>query len=314
MRNALAIGCALALAIAIEVAPAAASPLRPVVFTGEASELTTVSATLNGSVDPSNQPTSYYFQYGPSVAYGAQTPVTPAGGGTLSLHVTAAITGLSAGSIYHYRLLAVNQTGTATGADRTFTAKRVPLSFALAAPGRAAFGMPFVVSGVLAGTGSAGKALVLEGNPFPYLAGFSTIAGPISVSQDGSFSFHAPGLAQNTQLRVSTAETPRDTSRVVVEFVAVRVTLHVGRTARRGYVRFYGTVTPAERGALVGLQLLRRGHRPVGVGISLVSDRAPGVSRFSKVVRIPRPGLYRAFAYVESGAQVSNHSSPIRVG
>jgi hypothetical protein len=47
-------------------------------------------------------------------------------------------------------------------------------------------------------------------------------------------------------------------SPVVLENVAVRVAFHVRRARRRGFVRLYGTVAPAEVGALVGFQLLIR--------------------------------------------------------
>jgi hypothetical protein len=314
MRSALLACAGLVLAVGAASAPVDAAPLRPVVFTGEAGQLTTTSATLNGSIDPSNQPTSYYYQYGATVSYGAQTPLTLAGAGTQSVHVTADVAGLAVGTIYHYRLVGVNATGATDGADRTLTTKKVPLSLTLLAPGRGLFGMPFEVTGVVSGTGSAGKAVVLEANPFPYLAGFSSVAGPVQTDQSGSFSLRAPGLDQNTQLRVSTLEVPRVSSRVAVEFVEVRVTLHLHRTGRRGDVRFYGTVMPSEPGALVGLQLVRPRHHPLGVAMTLLTGAGSTGSRFSKVVRIPRAGLYRAFVYVASGAQVSNHSRAIRVG
>jgi hypothetical protein len=51
---------------------------------------------------------------------------------------------------------------------------------------------------------------------------------------------------------------PVVSSPVVVENVAVRVSFHVRRARRRGFVRLYGTVAPAEVGALVGFQLLSR--------------------------------------------------------
>ena len=42
----------------------------------------------------------------------------------------------------------------------------------------------------------------------------------------------------------------------MIESVAVRVSFHAHRTRRRGFVRLYGTVAPAEVGAAVGFQLL----------------------------------------------------------
>ena len=51
-------------------------------------------------------------------------PPASAGSGTKSVAVTAALTGLAAGTTYHFRLVATNASGTTTGADRTFATTR----------------------------------------------------------------------------------------------------------------------------------------------------------------------------------------------
>jgi hypothetical protein len=313
-RTVAATGVALAL-LALSATPAAGAPPPPTPYTGEAAELTTSSVTLKGSVFPGNQQTSYYFQYGTSTAYGGQTPLTPAGAGTGTIHVAASLTGLTVDSSYHYRLVAVNAAGATDGQDRIFTTKKIPLTFTLAAtPSRDPFASPFSVTGTLAGTDSADHAIVLQANPFPYLGGFKNVGNPELTDADGSFAFEEPGFTQNTQLRVATLGTPQVDSDVVVELVAVRVTLHLRATARHGYARLYGTITPAERGALVSLQLLRSGHGPLVVGSALAGGDSGGSSHFSHVVRIRHAGLYRAYAYVLSGAQVSSHSRAILIG
>jgi len=304
---------ALALTAAPQLADAASAPTP---YTGEASELTYSSATLKGSIYPGNEQTSYYFQYGLTSAYGAQTPTTPAGAGTQTIHVATAVTGLSIDTTYHYRLVAVNAHGTIDGQDRTFTTKKIPLTFTLAATSsRNLFASPFSVNGTLSGTGSANHAVVLQANPFPYLAGFKAVGNPELTDAGGSFSFSVPGLSKNTQLRVATVETPPVNSRVVVELVAVRATLHLRATGRHRYARLYGTVTPAELGALVSFQLLRPGRKPATVGSTIITTgRTATFSRFSRVVHIPRAGLYRALVTVASGAQVSNHSRTLLIG
>jgi phosphodiesterase/alkaline phosphatase D-like protein len=45
----------------------------PQVVTGTATSVTTSSATLNGTVNPSSRATSWYFDYGTSTSYGKQT-------------------------------------------------------------------------------------------------------------------------------------------------------------------------------------------------------------------------------------------------
>ena len=86
------------------------------------------------------------------------------------------------------------------------------------------------------------------------------------------------------------------------------------RAHRRGYVRLYGTVAPAEVGALVGFQLLRPG-KSVNEGGTAVTAGTASVSRFRAVVRLPHRGLYRALVKVSNdGGQVSNYSEPILIG
>ncbi|HWE08063.1 MAG TPA: hypothetical protein VG325_01835 [Solirubrobacteraceae bacterium] len=100
------------------VAGAAASPT---VTTGTATKVSTTTAVLTGHVIPNGDATDYVFSYGPTTAYGATTPGRRAGAGTKSVAVTQRVTGLTPGTVYHYRLSALNRSGTATGADRTFT-------------------------------------------------------------------------------------------------------------------------------------------------------------------------------------------------
>ncbi|HEU0318425.1 MAG TPA: fibronectin type III domain-containing protein, partial [Solirubrobacteraceae bacterium] len=52
--------------------------------------------------------------------YGQQTPTQSAGAGTADVPVSATVTGLTAGTTYHYRLTATNASGPVPGADQTF--------------------------------------------------------------------------------------------------------------------------------------------------------------------------------------------------
>jgi phosphodiesterase/alkaline phosphatase D-like protein len=89
--------------------------------TGGVTNLTGTSVTLNGTVNPAGLDTTVYFQYGTSTSYGSVTPSQDAGSATSSQPVAAALTGLTANTTYHYRLVAVNGSGTFTGADKTFS-------------------------------------------------------------------------------------------------------------------------------------------------------------------------------------------------
>ena len=107
---------------------------------------------------------------------------------------------------------------------------------------------------------------------------------------------------------------PAVNSGVFRERVAVRVSLHLGSAGRPGFVRLYGTVAPAEAGALVAFQLLQPGLPLRGVGRTVVQRATAGTSRFSLVVRIRRSGSYRAFVQVNNGRQVPGHSQAITIG
>ncbi len=93
----------------------------PGATTQAASGLSATAATLNGSVLPNGQQTSYSFQYGTTTSYGSSTPTSAAGSGTSAIPVSAAVSGLQAGQTYHYRLVATSSVGTSDGADLTFT-------------------------------------------------------------------------------------------------------------------------------------------------------------------------------------------------
>jgi plastocyanin len=92
----------------------------PVVTTSPATEVASFSATLNGSLNPHGSTTTVSFQYGPTTSYGFTTPVQTQTGNTVR-NISANITGLIAGHIYHFRIVAHNGGGTSFGSDRTFT-------------------------------------------------------------------------------------------------------------------------------------------------------------------------------------------------
>ena len=94
---------------------------RPEGATLEAIEVGESAATLTGTVNPQGIPASYWFEYGPTTAYGSQTPAATAGSSALTQNVSAALSGLAPGTTYHYRIVATNASGRAEGADRTFT-------------------------------------------------------------------------------------------------------------------------------------------------------------------------------------------------
>ena len=133
LRNAVVIASVtaglVALAVSSAGSPSAASaaPIPPSATTGSAASVAQSSATVNGTVNPNGTDTTYYFQYGTSTSYGTNTSVTDAGSGGTDVQASANLTGLTASTTYHYRLVAVSATaGTTDGADQTFTTTTPP--------------------------------------------------------------------------------------------------------------------------------------------------------------------------------------------
>jgi hypothetical protein len=87
-----------------------------------ASAITTTGATLNGTLNPNSSTTSYHFEYGTDTSYGTSTPGTDAGAGAGDQPVSTDLTGLAAGTTYHFRLVADNGAGGVQhGADGVFS-------------------------------------------------------------------------------------------------------------------------------------------------------------------------------------------------
>jgi hypothetical protein len=105
---------------------AASTPAAPTVSTSVSSNVSDSAATLYGFVNPNGEETTYAFQYGTSTSYGSQTTLAPAGKGTESMKVTQSISGLTAKTTYHYRIIATNPSGTVQGEDQTFTTASPP--------------------------------------------------------------------------------------------------------------------------------------------------------------------------------------------
>jgi hypothetical protein len=98
----------------------------PDVVTGGASSLSATGATLNGSVNPNGRTTSWHFEYGTSTGYGSSTATQSAGAGTAAVNASAAVSGLTTGRTYHFRLVATSDGGTTHGADQTFRPEAPP--------------------------------------------------------------------------------------------------------------------------------------------------------------------------------------------
>jgi hypothetical protein len=92
--------------------PPVAQTLAPTWFAG-------VVVVLHGTVDPGHQRTTYWFEVGPTTAYGATTPPV-----TIDkdhpVDATGVVAGLKGGN-YHARLVARSSAGLSLGTDVSFT-------------------------------------------------------------------------------------------------------------------------------------------------------------------------------------------------
>ncbi len=104
-------------------------PLPPAVIDASATEIASTSATLNAVVDPGFGATVVFFEYGPSPAFGSSTRTTdPTPADSANHVVSTRITGLSPGTDYYFRAVAVNFNSVAPGPQRTLSTPDEALS------------------------------------------------------------------------------------------------------------------------------------------------------------------------------------------
>jgi hypothetical protein len=310
-RGMLAAGAALAALLAPASAQAAVT--KPGVTTGGVTAVTPTTAVLKGTVDPNGAPTTYFFQVGATRLYSGRTTVTSAGKGTKGKRIRANASGLAPATTYHYRLVAQNRKGLTFGKDRTFKTKRQPLGVTLAAtPNPIRTGRATQLAGVLSGTGSGGRQVVLQANPWPYAAWVQEGNAQVT-SPTGAFAFNLLRVDINTQYRVMMVARPEVVSPIVVLGTTVKVTRHarVFRGIRRGRIHFWGTIRPALDGQAVLIQKLRDGNW-VTIGQTHARATRKSRSRYSKNIRQRRGGRYRVVAADATGAHSPSVSRSIR--
>lgn len=104
-------------------------PLPPEATTGSASAQTKTTAKLAGSVNPKGGTISNcHFEWVTEAAFGAtgfsgagSKACSPTPSGNSAVAVTATVSGLAAGTTYRFRVVATNNSGTATATDQAFT-------------------------------------------------------------------------------------------------------------------------------------------------------------------------------------------------
>lgn len=120
-------------ACAVGINASAALALSPAVETLPASPVGEKTATLRGTVNPNGGETTAYFEYGTTTSYGSKTAEVNLGSGSTLLETSKEITGLSANTVYHFRIVAKNPSGTGQGTDLTFNTVGAPAVSGLSA-------------------------------------------------------------------------------------------------------------------------------------------------------------------------------------
>jgi hypothetical protein len=105
-------------------------PEQPLIVDQSISSVTSSSATFSASVNARGPETEYHFEYGTTSAYGQSFPIPEGtvGSGFIAQEINAHVQDLSAGTTYHYRVVAHNALGISYGDDATFMTQNVGAS------------------------------------------------------------------------------------------------------------------------------------------------------------------------------------------
>ena len=179
--------------------------VAPTVATAAATSVGATGATLNGTVNPNGSATTAWFEYGTTTAYGQATASQSQGSGTSANPVTAALTGLTPSTLYHYRIAAQGAQA-AFGNDVTFTTPSIDanlsnltLSSATFNPAFASGTMSYTAIVTNATTSTTVTPTVAQPNATVKVNGVTVVSG----SASGSISL---AVGQNTINTVVTAQ------------------------------------------------------------------------------------------------------------
>lgn len=93
----------------------------PLVATNGPASVSTNSVVINGSINPSNTSTNFWFEFGVNQSLGQKTSIQLLATGNSWQLVTGNLSGLQSKQTYYYRVVAQNSQGTSFGDIRNFT-------------------------------------------------------------------------------------------------------------------------------------------------------------------------------------------------
>jgi hypothetical protein len=101
--------------------PTEVKTLVVLVLTDSATLVSSTGASLNATVNPGGLPTTCFFEYGTTKAYGTHTPTQDIGTENAPLNTYYMAGGLTPATEYHFRVTATNTNGAFSGIDMMFT-------------------------------------------------------------------------------------------------------------------------------------------------------------------------------------------------
>jgi hypothetical protein len=275
----------------------------PAVRTSPATGTTSSGATLTGSVDSRGHSTSWYFQYGATAAYGQQTPTRTQSSSTGARPVSEGIGGLSAGTTYHFRIVAANAAGTSYGADTAFTTAGPAVSV-IASATTVILRHPVTLTGKVA-SGRSNESVVVFAQR--YGTGSFAAAATVLTDAGGAWTLVVRPSITTTYKGVWNGSTSTPITVGVRPALTIRA-LGRGRFATHvtGLRSFAGRTVQLQRHLLSGRWLtisrarldatssavfrprLRRGRSTLRVAISVNQSGAGYLAGFSRAIAVRR--------------------------
>ncbi len=172
----------------------------PAVTTGGVKNITQSSATLVGTINPHDTPTSYWFWYGTSLQNMSHTPGQAGLAGKNDIQVSADLISLAPDTTYYYRLSASNVKGSVQGDDKTFkTAAITRAPIVVTGPSRNVTASSATIGGTVNPNGLA-TTYYFEYGMTPAFGGQVPLAPQAAGSGTGAVNVVAPltGLKANT--------------------------------------------------------------------------------------------------------------------
>jgi len=183
-------------------------PAPPVVVTNPATDVLITTAVLNGTITANNQTTAVSFEWGETTSYGNVVAADPANvTGSVPTAVSAQISGLFNNTVYHFRCVGTNATGTTYGDDQWFNTYCPPPADAGPITGPASICKPsagnvYTVDPIADATDyiwsvPAGATITAGNNTNSITVSFdaSAVSGDISVYGSSNCGVGAPSLA-----------------------------------------------------------------------------------------------------------------------